>query len=280
MILIFYAFAREVGAFRRRIKPTLALGDPHLKGFRAQIGGIQIAAVATGMGFDRASAAARRAFDLFPDPEIVIGTGVAGALSSGLAAGDLVLADRIIARDHDATVRHVAVIADQNLAELGRFLRLARVEYSTGAILSSRLLLGTGAEKRAAKTLTGAIAVDMETAAIALEAERLGLRFAVMRAVMDAVDEDVIGGDIAGPDGKVRGRDAARFIASNPGVILRLPRMMRNLGRATRTLADALEAVVLRGETPRARLSGRRHSRRRSGAVSPDSQVNTGRSRS
>ncbi|MGH7249192.1 MAG: hypothetical protein ACREH9_13915, partial [Pseudomonadota bacterium] len=111
LILVFYAFARELAPLKRRTKSCRTIGDPHLRGFRAQIGATEIAAVATGIGFARTQIAARRAFDLFPDPEIVLGAGVVGALSSGLRAGDLVLADRILSSHAGAAAaEHVAII--------------------------------------------------------------------------------------------------------------------------------------------------------------------------
>ncbi|MGH7779864.1 MAG: hypothetical protein ACREQR_08555 [Candidatus Binataceae bacterium] len=252
MILVFYAFARELALLKRRTKSRRTIGDPHLRGFRAQIGATEIVAVATGIGFARTQIAARRAFDLFPDPEIVLAAGVVGALSKGLRAGDLILADRILSSHAGAAAaEHVATIGDATLSELGRYLRAAGISYSTGALLTSHRVLGTGADKRAAKLSTGAIAVDMETAAVALEAHARGFRFAVLRAVMDSVDDDVAGAEMADENGNVRPLAATNFLLRNPGVIMRLPRMMQSLGRATRTLAFALEAVATRGAPAR-----------------------------
>ncbi|MHB8382434.1 MAG: phosphorylase family protein [Candidatus Binataceae bacterium] len=256
MILIFYAFARELAPLKRRLKSRRAINDTLLRGFRAELGDREIVAVATGIGFARTEIAARRAFDLFPDAEIVLGAGVAGALSSGLRPGDLVLADRILASRGEPggeAGEHVATIDEATLSELGRYLRAAGIGYSTGAILTSHRVLGTGAEKRAAKKSTGAIAVDMETAALAIEARARGLRFAIVRAVMDSVDDEVVGAEMADENGEVRAFAATNFLLRNPGVIMRLPRMMQSLGRATRTLAAALEAIVTRSKPPHGR---------------------------
>ncbi|HVA81083.1 MAG TPA: hypothetical protein VNF29_09165 [Candidatus Binataceae bacterium] len=251
MTLVFYAFARELAPFKRRLKSRRALDDPYLRGFRAQLGATEIVAVATGIGMERAQAAARRALDLYPDVDLVLGTGVAGALSSGLVAGDLVVADRILTDRGDGAAgaaEQVAAIDPATLSELGRYLRTAGVAYSTGAILTTHHVLTTGSDKRAAKERTGAIAVDMETAAIAAETHARGLRFAAIRAVMDGVDEEVVGARMADQNGDVRPLQATGFLIRNPGVVIRLPRMMLNLGRAARSLAIALEAIVTRGE--------------------------------
>ncbi len=94
MILVFYAFAREVGSFKRRaINPT-PLAHEGLRGFHAMVGGKTFSVIGHGIGTRRAAETARRAFDLMPGAELVIGTGVAGALSSELKPGDLILADQ------------------------------------------------------------------------------------------------------------------------------------------------------------------------------------------
>ncbi|MGA3228591.1 MAG: hypothetical protein ABSD51_01460, partial [Candidatus Binatus sp.] len=87
MILLFYAFAREIAPFKRRLSRRAPLALDGLHGFRAEIGGKRFTVVGHGIGRRRASDTARRAFDLIPGAELVIGTGVVGALSSGLKPG-------------------------------------------------------------------------------------------------------------------------------------------------------------------------------------------------
>jgi adenosylhomocysteine nucleosidase len=110
-------------------------------------------------------------------------------------------------------------------------------------LASAARILKDGAGKRDARTRTGALAVDMESAAIAAEVHRLGLRFACVRAVLDTVDEEIVGAELAGPDGEVRPLAAASFVLRNPAAVLGLARMMRSLNRATAALAAALEAL-------------------------------------
>ena len=72
---------------------------------------------------------------------------------------------------------------------------------------------------------------------------RFGLRFACVRAVLDTVDEEIVGAELAGPDGVVRPLAAASFVLRNPAAVIGLARMMRSLNRATAALAAALEAL-------------------------------------
>jgi nucleoside phosphorylase len=254
LILLFYAFTREIAPFKRRLRNRAPLALDGLHGFRAEIGGKEFAVVGHGIGHRRATEAARRAFDSIPGAELVIGTGVVGALSSGLKPGDLVLSDRVLTLDGDGQVaKQVIAVSDSHLRQVGRSLSNAGIVYSTGAILTSHRVLATGAEKRRAKESTGAIAVDMETAAIAAEAAARGLPFVAIRAVLDEVDDEVVGAEMADADGNVRPLAATSYLIRNPATMLKLPRMIRNLSRATAAIADALTAIAYEGQAPDAR---------------------------
>jgi adenosylhomocysteine nucleosidase len=253
LILLFYAFAREIAPFKRRQDKRAPLSLEGLRGFRTTVAGREFAVVGHGIGHRRATEIARNTFDLMPGAELVIGTGVVGALSTGLKPGDLVLADRILTIDADDRIdEQASTVGDAHVRAIGHSLASAGIAYSTGAILTSHRVLATGAEKRHAKTSTGAIAVDMETAAIAAEANARGLPFVAIRAVLDEVDDEVVGGAMADQDGNVKPLAATSFLLRNPATMLKLPRMMRNLSRATASIADALMAIAHEGNAPAA----------------------------
>ena len=251
MILVFYAFAREVGVFKRRVSDQTRLGHEGLRGFRGHIGGKPFSVVGHGIGQRRAAETARRAFDSMPIAELVIGTGVVGALSRELKPGDLILADRIFAgRAEGERAEHVAVSSDAHRSAIGKSLSAAGLNYRTGAILTTDRVLTTG-EKRGAKNSTDAIVVDMESAAIAVEAAARSLPFVVLRAVLDEVDDEVVGAEMVDDEGNVNPLGATAFLVRNPATVLKLPRMIRNLSRATTAIADALEAIAHEGKVPK-----------------------------
>jgi len=251
LILLFYAFTREIAPFKRRLRNSASLALDGLHGFRAEIGGKEFAVIGHGIGHRRATEAARRAFDSMPGAELVIGTGVVGALSSGLKPGDLILSDRIMTIDGDGQLsERVITVSESHLRAVGRSLASAGIAYSTGSILTSHRVLATGAEKRRAKESTGAIAVDMETAAIAAEAAVRGLPFVAIRAVLDEVDDEVVGAEMADADGNVRPFAATSYLIRNPATMLKLPKMIRNLSRATTAIAAALTAIAYEGQAP------------------------------
>jgi adenosylhomocysteine nucleosidase len=247
MLLIFYAFAREIAVFKRRLEQRSPLLTDGLRGFRGILAGVDLAAVATGIGPAQARDAAHRAFNSFTDVDLVILTGVAGALSPGLGIGDIVVADRLITADDEdgAPVRSIEV-DPEHVAAVQLLLTEAGLTVSSGGILTSPNVLATPEAKRQARQYSGAIAVDMESASIAHEAATRGMSFVCIRAVMDGAGDEVIGADMADLNGRVRPWKAAAVMIREPSVLLRMPRVVRNLSAATRSLADAIATVVKR----------------------------------
>ena len=252
MILIFYAFSREVAALKRRLPGRTALNLKGLSGFRIRTESSEVAFVATGIGMKRSRAITRLALSALPETQLVIGTGVAGALSGGLRPGDIVIADRAMkAREDGPHPEHVVPIDRVTLEYCERTLHAAGLASSTGAILSSPRVIPNGVAKRAAKQHSGAIAVDMESAAIAAEASARGVPFAIVRTVIDSLDDEIFGAAMADEEGRVKPLAAANYLMRNPGAVLKLPWMIRNLALATRALADAMEALINAGPPAR-----------------------------
>lgn len=249
MILIFCAFGAEMEPIRKRVHAGKALDIRGLTGCYGRIGNTQIALVTSGIGMRRAAENARRAFGEVRDVDLVILTGVAGALADNLEIGDVVLADRLMTRDGDSaqparTIEVLRAHFDICSSALGG----AGISHARGAILTVKYPLATETEKRLAGEQTGAIAVDMETAVIAFEAAERGIPFVAMRTIMDTVEHDLAGASLADENGKVRPLKAAATLVRNPAMVLGVIRLVRNLRKATDAMAVAVDAVTRRLE--------------------------------
>jgi 4-hydroxy-3-methylbut-2-enyl diphosphate reductase len=115
--------------------------------------------VRTGAGLRRAAAAARAVHHRPPVGGVAV-AGVAGALVEGLAPGALVVADRVL---DEGGVEVPATLASARLVAAG--LRRRGLDVTVGPIVSTPSLV-KGSSERARLAATGAIAVDMETAAL------------------------------------------------------------------------------------------------------------------
>ncbi|MSP89586.1 MAG: nucleoside phosphorylase [Alphaproteobacteria bacterium] len=112
----------------------------------------------------------------------LVSFGIAGGLAPGVATGTLVLADWVVdgARSYPCDSAWITRVAGM-LGPAG--LMIAR-----GAVAASAAIVATPAAKAVLQGKSGAIAVDMESGAIAAAAARTGLPFLVLRAIADSSD--------------------------------------------------------------------------------------------
>jgi adenosylhomocysteine nucleosidase len=143
----------------------------------------------------------------------VLFTGVAGGLGDGVRVGDVVVADALLQHDMDASplfpryelpglgldrlwadsdlVRLVVRVATDVLADAalhGLVQSAPRVHQ--GLVVSGDIFVDTTAESEALRlALPGALAVEMEGAALAQVCHDFGVPFAVIRTVSDRADD-------------------------------------------------------------------------------------------
>lgn len=213
-MLITAATPWEAGplAKRWRLVPV-----PGLEKARAgAVGGRQVRVLETGMGRARTLAALEGLEALrWPEPELVISAGFAGALQEGLKPGELVADLRGLPLDWVQAARAAAAESKVTL-HLGAF-------HSAQRVLSPE-------EKRAVGREHRAVAVDLETAAVREWCASRGLAFAGVRAVFDALD------DHAPEEGPEDASAAAtfKFLATRwrqaPRLALLWPRQARGMG--------------------------------------------------
>jgi adenosylhomocysteine nucleosidase len=246
VILIFVALKAECLPIRARLSDGRARLD--LGGYQGQIAGVPVTLAVTGMGMRRSRISSGRAMDLLNRIDLIVTSGVAGGLRDDLTVGQVVLGERLLTcRDDDF---HPEIVINPPTEWISRFataLDASRTSHAIGPMMTSRRPIITGADKQRAFVQSGgAIGVDMESAAIALEAERRGLPFVCMRTILDTAGEDVVGARLMDQEGRVRPLAAARALVTTPRMIIGAARLVRNLRLATRSLASALEAVLPR----------------------------------
>jgi nucleoside phosphorylase len=166
------------------------------------------------------------------DAPLVVSAGVCGALDPRLRQGDLVLPEVVLGA---GGARHpVDPAARERVA--------ARAPGALGgALVTALAVVATPEAKAALGRRTGAVAVDMESAAVLAAAARAGHRALAVRAVSDAASERVPPELLPaiGPDGRLS-------LGAVVGLIARprtLPRALA-LGRATRRALHAVAAAL------------------------------------
>jgi adenosylhomocysteine nucleosidase len=168
-------------------------------------------------------------------PALLIGVGVAGALTPDLGVGDLVVAFRVLDCAGETPPPH-AVLVVQAAAKPG-----AR----QGTLLSVDRPVVTAAGKAAlaGQLGVGSAAVDMESAAWARAAAAHGIPCLFLRAVSDTADEELPGylTECMDGDGGIRRSAVALRALAQPGSIPVLLRMRRRVADCSQRVAAFVE---------------------------------------
>ncbi len=172
---------------------------------------------------------------LTPRPSAILSFGICGALDPGLRVGDLVIADGVAIGD-------TCLAADAVwTAELRSALPAAR----PGDIAGGDVIIDSLEAKSALWRATGAVAVDMESHAVARAASNIGIPFAVVRAVSDTADRALPRAAQAGfrTDGEPDVGAVISALARRPWELPALIRVALEAEAAFRTLERAARAI-------------------------------------
>jgi adenosylhomocysteine nucleosidase len=165
--------------------------------------------------------------------DALLSFGLAGGLDPVLRPGDLLIPDVVFAPDGRRTEVH-----REWCAYLRRRLARASLEAQAGELCGSDRPVMTPDAKAQLFELTGALAVDMESHAVAAIASGAGLPFLVLRALADPADQALpaLARHALGSDGRVRPLHVAAGLLRQPKD---LPVLLK-LGKDSRTGLRAL----------------------------------------
>jgi adenosylhomocysteine nucleosidase len=250
MILILVALKAESHPIRALLSDTKPMLNSHPDGYQGRMAGVPVAVLPTGMGVRRSRSAAAGVMDSLRGIDLVLIAGVAGALRDDLTVGQVVLSERLMTcREDDFQPEQAVDPPHQWSSKFATALAASGISYAIGPTMTSRRPIVTRADKHRAYLQTGgALSVDMESAAVALEAARRGLAFACMRTILDTAGEDVAGARLVDENGQMRPLAAVKALITSPRMVIGVAHLLRNLRLATHALAAALEAVLPRLE--------------------------------
>jgi hopanoid-associated phosphorylase len=187
--------------------------------------------ICSGGDAERARAGAERLVKM--GVEALVSFGLAGGLDPAMVSGRLLLPEAVLLPDGRAIRTHEGW--RQRLAHLARAENL---DPMTAPVAGSDRLLATAPDKRALFEATRALAVDMESHAVAVVAEQAGLPYVVVRAVADTSDEAIPSAAQKGlgPGGEIRHLAVLKQILLHPGEARSVLRLGRESGRALTAL--------------------------------------------
>lgn len=218
----------------RPLSRRLGLRRSQLGGGPAHVGsldGREVVAIVTGMGTELAADGMARLLGAVT-PEHVIVVGITGAVHEDTPIGTVVLPERVIDAATGRTHEH----------------RLLGPGTTSGALWTTNVI--TPASDLPPLLAQGVVALDMETAAIALACEEAGVPWTVFRAVSDRATDGTVDDEVFRlfhQDGTPNPRALVRYLVRHPGRIPTLARMGRESKLATDRAAEAAIAAVRAG---------------------------------
>lgn len=263
-LCVYFALPEEAAALLPRMQfakivPTLRdLQGGHVSG---HINGIPLSVTCSGVGMQNASrhlqylgslartehVHIRRARETYheqiPIKRLLI-CGFAGGLQENLPVGSLVLAANVLSPTGKSG--QLVQPPDASLLALAENVSVSGVRKVKGTLATVARVLTTASEKKTLAEQTGAMAVDMETAAAARAAEAQGIPWVALRAVTDGVNENLPldFNALTDDDGNV---DRSRVIRATLLRPWKIPGLMRLQSRSTlaaKNLADFIQTYL------------------------------------
>jgi adenosylhomocysteine nucleosidase len=231
------ALSQETGSLLDRMQGVVGI---HGAGFVASEGGLagrRVVVMRSGAGPAAAARATRRLL-AGHRPQWVLSAGFAGALADGLATGDLLVASAVV-NEHQQAIPTGAADAAAMLTQLP--------VHHAGRLLSVDHVIESPGDKRRLGQAHDAVAVDMESWAVADVCRTAGVRFLAVRVISDAAD-DALPREV---DHLLRQPTLAGRLGAVTGAVFRRPGVLKDLWRLKETallgadkLAAFLEALV------------------------------------
>ncbi len=172
------ALPMELDPFFRRFRKSNTIKGGGFRFRGGTLRGVRVAAVESGPGAAKAARATAALIDGHA-PAWIVACGFAGALREGMKIGDLVVAEAVRELDGDEIATPSGMPADAS-----RGLHVGRFVTTPG-------IVRTVAEKRELAERYDALAVDMETFAVATAARAAGVPFMAVRSITDGLAADL-----------------------------------------------------------------------------------------
>jgi adenosylhomocysteine nucleosidase len=196
--------------------------------------GIRIVVVESGTGQARARRATHALLDAH-SPKWVLSCGFAGSLVPHIRVGDVVVADSIVDGQGQTLMIDVGFPAD------------AKQGIHIGRLLTYDMIVRLVTDKQQLATRYSAIAVDMESLAVAQVCRERGTRFLGIRVISDDLTSDlpVEVLSLMGPTGTTRLGAAIGALWSRPSSVTDMWKLRKSAQTAAKRLATFLDGVVV-----------------------------------
>jgi adenosylhomocysteine nucleosidase len=244
MIAILVAVRQELRPILKRAEARHVVRQAHLDFYEGTLAGQPVALLALGIGKECARIAAEMTIRCY-QPDLIISAGFGGGLQESLNDGDIVVGTEVLDLygDHGNQIRWRSTYRLPHHAELNVSDETLRVHH--GKILTTDEMVLKAANKKRLGKVTGALAVDMETSAVAAVAAAHDTDLVAVRCITDKANENL-------PDefndffilGQLQVTRVSSACARRPWLIFDLARLGHRASGSGAKLARFLELAV------------------------------------
>lgn len=241
MIAVFFALSQEMASLRSQVNILKKIRYAHAIFYQAEFCGFPITLVQTGVG-KNVSEVINQLSKYFRI-QFLVSSGFAGSVNPEVGIGDLIIGKHVLYSSGEVSKEEIHIDStlscDASAVDLAvKISGTDTFKSHCGDILSVDKIVRQSSIKRHIGNQTSAIAVDMESFAIAERANALGIPFVVIRAISDGIDEDMeISENMVTRGGKVNIPATARYLLNKPHRIPYLNRLRKQTKLAVNTLS-------------------------------------------
>jgi adenosylhomocysteine nucleosidase len=234
------ALDEELSAFLKRMRLVRQTDDGRMRFIEGTLGGRCLVVVRTGEGRDNAESGTARLLQRHR-VSLLIGIGFCGAISPGVAAGTVLVGQRMIDGEDPASPV-LTPTAPRAITE----------DFPGATFLTLDRMLCTAEGKQdlwRKRGENGATAVDMESAAVGRVAESREVPYVAVRAVSDLADETLPldFNQFVDDTGRINRLEVAAHAARHPTVIRSLWKLRARARSCSDALARAVGGMIERG---------------------------------
>lgn len=249
MLGLVFALPIEMSLLKVQLKGVEGLEEYTSGGFYpGSLEGTPVVLATAGIGPERAERATKRLLSASGGFRIktVLSLGYAGALKEGVKTGELVVVSNVLYGSWKGGPDGlISYPCHSFLTEVSRKTAEENgFKTCLGDLLTVVDPIKRPEDKRQAGLLTGAVAVDMESAGVAAAAREAQVPFMALKVILDEVDEELKGTGLVDEEGRVKLFTTFIYLLSHPWDIIYLKRLNRQAEQATGELTRFLPALA------------------------------------
>lgn len=174
-------------------------------------------------------------------PKTILLVGYAGGTSPIVKTGSLILAEEIINANDGSCLKVDAEL----LLKAKKISEEEKFHYQLGKMVTVNRIISNPHEKADIGATHSAIALDMESAALAKMAFERKIPFLIVKSILDPVEETLpLLEDCVGPTGEPKPLKLAEHLFKNPREMMQLPRMQLLASQARASITKFVEGWV------------------------------------